>query len=253
MQTFFDTQIAQSYNSNSQKIRVLSENWVDKEIFCPNCGHNVDSYENSRPVADFHCPNCTEDYELKSKKDSMGNRILDGAYKTMIKRLQSASNPNFFLLNYDVKNYEVLNFAVVPKHFFVPEMIIKRSKGLKGRPNYIMCNIDMSQIPQSGKIFYIQNKQIKPKKDILRNWQKTLFLRESKKSELKGWILDIMNCIDKLNKNEFKLDEIYAFEKYLEIKHPDNKHIKDKIRQQLQFLRNKNYLKFISKGKYKLS
>ena len=61
-----------------------------------------------------------------------------------------------------------------------------------------------------------------------------------------------MNCIDALNKKEFSLQEIYVFESDLKIIHPENKHIKDKIRQQLQFLRNKGYLKFIDKGYYKL-
>ena len=252
MKITFNTKIAQFYKSNSQKIRVLSENWVDNEIFCPNCGCNVDSYENSRPVADFYCPNCKEDYELKSKKDSIGRKILDGAYKTMLERLQSANNPNFFFLNYNVKNYEVLNFAVIPKHFFVPEIIIKRNQGIKNRPNYIMCSIDLTRIPKSGKIFYIKNKEIESKEKVLKNWSKTLFLRESKKVELKGWILDIMKCIDKLGKNEFTLDEMYSFENLLSQKYIDNKHIKDKIRQQLQFLRDKRYLEFISKGKYKL-
>ena len=70
--------------------------------------------------------------------------------------------------------------------------------------------------------------------------------------KLKGWILDIMKCIDKLEKNEFTLDEMYSFENLLSQKYTNNKHIKDKIRQQLQFLRDKGYLEFISKGKYKL-
>ena len=231
---------------------MLSESWVDDEIFCPNCGCNVDSYKNSKPVADFYCPNCSEDYELKSKKDSMGKRIADGAYETMIERLQSANNPNFFFLNYDVKNYEVLNFAVIPKHFFVPEIIIKRNQGIKDRPNYIMCSIDLTRIPKSGKIFYIKNRKIESKERVLESWNRTLFLRKSKKVELRGWILDIMKCIDKLEKNEFTLDEMYSFENLLSQKYTDNKHIKDKISQQLQFLRDKDYLKFIGKGKYKL-
>ena len=54
-----------------------------------------------------------------------------------------------------------------------------------------------------------------------------------------------MNCIDKLGKKEFSLDEVYAFEKELKAKHPGNNFIKDKIRQQLQVLRDKGYLKFI--------
>ena len=254
MKIVFNKELTKDYKSASQKIRVLSENWVDEEIFCPNCGININSYENNKPVADFYCPNCKEEYELKSKKDSVGKKVLDGAYKTMIERLQSANNPNFFLLNYDISNYEVLNFFIIPKHFFIPEIIEKR-KPLSSnarRAGWIGCNILLQSIPQSGKIFYVRNKRIESKTKILENWQKTLFLRESKKAELKGWILDIMNCIDKLGKNEFKLNEIYAFEKYLKIKHPENRHIKDKIRQQLQFLRDKGYLKFIGNGKYKL-
>ena len=65
-------------------------------------------------------------------------------------------------------------------------------------------------------------------------------------------ILDIMNCIDALGKKVFSLDEIYSFERDLKLKHPDNRHIKDKIRQQLQLLRDKGYLEFLEKGKYKV-
>ena len=253
MKIYFNTKLAENYKNTSQKIRVLSESWVDNEIFCPNCGCNISSYKNSKPVADFYCPNCSEDYELKSKKNNMGKKIVDGAYKTMIERLQSTNNPNFFFLNYDIKNYEVLNFAVIPKHFFIPEIIIKRNQGIKNRPNYIMCSIDLTKIPKSGKIFYIKNRKIENKNKILENWNKTLFLRKSKEIESKGWILDIMKCIDKLEKNEFTLNEIYTFENLLSQKYINNRHIKDKIRQQLQFLRDKNYLKFIGRGKYKLA
>jgi type II restriction enzyme len=55
-----------------------------------------------------------------------------------------------------------------------------------------------------------------------------------------------MNIVDSLNKKEFSLNEIYFFENDLKILHPENKNIKAKIRQQLQFLRDKSYLKFIS-------
>ncbi len=65
--------------------------------------------------------------------------------------------------------------------------------------------------------------------------------------------MDVMNCIDRLNKKEFTLDEIYNFENILSEKHPENKHIKDKIRQQLQFLRDKGYLEFLDRGNYRLT
>src|SRR3989338_7316578 len=127
MNLTFNKQFVNHYKSSSQKARVLTEQWVDESVFCPNCGHlNIDKYPNNRPVADFFCSNCKEDYELKSKQNSVGSKVVDGAYRTMIERLRSSINPNFFLLNYDLQKLAVLDFFVIPKHFFVPEIIEKR-------------------------------------------------------------------------------------------------------------------------------
>lgn len=250
----FNITLVTQYKSQSQAIRVMTEDWVKNEIFCPNCGNFIADFKNNSPVADFYCENCREEYELKSKKDSMGKKIVDGAYNKMIERLDSINNPSFFFLNYDLQSYKVQNFVVIPKHFFVPTIIEKRKPLSQNarRPGWVGCNILLSGIPESGKIFYIKNGEAEDKDAVLKNWQKTLFLRESKDVNLKGWILDVMNCIDKLNKKDFTLDEIYNFENILSKKHPENKHIKDKIRQQLQFLRNKGYLEFLDRGNYRL-
>lgn len=247
--------IARSYNNPAQIARVLTEDWVKSMAYCPGCGKQLFEYENNRPVADFYCKNCREDYELKSKRNSMGRKIVDGAFATMIERLQSQENPNFFFLNYNLQKYEIINFAVIPKHFFVPEIIEKRKPLSKNarRAGWVGCNILLENIPNSGKIFYIKDGQVKTKKDVLDDWQKTLFLREAKKADLRGWILDVMKCVDKIDKPEFTLQEIYNFESVLKLKYPENNHIKDKIRQQLQFLRDKGYLKFLGNGKYKLT
>ncbi len=246
--------IADGFNSNSQKIRVLTENWVNEYIYCPSCGNNISEYKNNKPVADFYCDKCNEDYELKSKKDKMGKKIVDGAYSTMIKRLQSDSNPNFFFLNYDKISLDVTNFIVIPKHFFIPEMIEKRKplSPTAKRAGWIGCNILLDTIPESGKIFYIKDGQKENKDKILNSWNKTIFLKQSTNLQSKSWLLDIIKCIDKLNKNNFNLSDIYQFEKYLKLKHPENNNIQAKIRQQLQLLRDKEYLQFESRGKYKL-
>lgn len=47
-------------------------------------------------MADFYCPCCGEEFELKSKKSSISTKINDGAYSTMIERIESVNNPNFF-------------------------------------------------------------------------------------------------------------------------------------------------------------
>jgi len=255
MRLNFNTNLATQYKSQSQAVRVMTEDWVKNEIFCPNCGNFIADFKNNSPVADFYCENCREEYELKSRKDSMGKKIVDGAYNKMIERLDSINNPSFFFLNYDLQSYKVQNFVVIPKHFFVPAIIEKRKPLSQNarRSGWVGCNILLSSIPESGKIFYIKNGETEDKDAVLKNWQKTLFLRESKDVNLKGWILDVMNCIDKLNKKDFTLDEIYNFEIVLSKKHPENKHIKDKIRQQLQFLRDKGYLEFLDRGNYRLT
>src|SRR3989339_2288372 len=220
----FNIALATQYKSQSQAIRVMTEDWVKNEIFCPNCGEFVKNFENNKPVADFYCKNCREEYELKSKKDEMGRKIVDGAYEKMIERLNSTNNPNFFFLNYSLQDYKVKNFVVIPKYFFVPEIIEKRKplSEKARRAGWVGCNILTSGIPQTGKIFFVKNKIIEPKNKVLENWQKTLFLKQEKEVSARGWLLDVMVCIEKLGKKNFYLDEVYAFEKELSKKHPDN-------------------------------
>ena len=255
MELAFNKQLITDYKSQSQKIRVLTEDWVDNHIFCPNCGQlDIDKYPNNQPVADFYCSNCQEDYELKSKQSTISTKVLDGAYHTMLERLTSSNNPNLFLLNYDLSNLSVANFFVIPKHFFVPEIIEKRNSlaSTARRAGWVGCNILLNSIPQAGKIFFVQNRQVEPKEKVLSEWKKTLFLREEKEVSTKGWLLDVMRSIEKLRKREFALDDMYFFENELSRLHPENTHIKDKIRQQLQILRDKGYLEFTGRGNYRL-
>ena len=147
-----------------------------------------------------------------------------------------------------------MNFLVIPKHFFTSEIIEKRKplSSKARRAGWVGCNILLDTIPNSGKIFYIKDKQLESKDKVLEIWNKMSFLKENKSLESKGWLLDIIQCIENLNKNSFTLSDIYNFEVYLKVKHPDNNNIRAKIRQQLQVLRDNRYLDFISRGKYKL-
>lgn len=252
MDLSFNLNLAQGYTSNSQIARLLTENWVMKNSYCPGCGElSLNEFENNRPVADFYCKNCNEEYELKSKKGKLSNIISDGAYSTMIERINSENNPNFFFLTY-TKNWMVNNFIIIPKQFFTPEIIIKRPplKETARRAGWIGCNIDISKVSEAGKVYLVKNSAIIDKKIVKEEFKKTLFLR-SKTKDVKGWILDIMNCIDSIQKDSFTLDEMYQFEEKLKFKYPNNNFIKDKIRQQLQILRDKDIIEFLGRGKYK--
>src|SRR3984893_16358105 len=100
------------YTSGSQSARAWTEGWVGKWLFCPNCGNaRINQFEINRPVGDFFCASCNEEYELKSQKGTFGRKVLDGAFRTMCERLASSNNPSLMLLNYDLKRLEVANLS----------------------------------------------------------------------------------------------------------------------------------------------
>lgn len=252
MNLHFNTKLSEGYKSKSQIARILTEDWVLHNSYCPNCGNiPLNEFENNRPVADFFCKGCKEEFELKSKKGSFSNIITDGAYATMIERISSENNPNFFFLTYS-KEWSVNNFIIIPKQFFTEEIIIKRPPlaPTARRAGWIGCNIDISKVPETGKLFLVKNNEIVKKEIVTKSFNKTLFIRE-KSLKSKGWILDILKCVDKIPSTNFTLDEMYNFETELKLKYPDNNFIKDKIRQQLQVLRDKGFIEFKGRGKYK--
>lgn len=254
MNLSFDIKLGNDYINNSQIARVLTEDWVKRNSYCPSCGNSkLTDFENNKPVADFFCNNCSEEFELKSKSGNiLGEKIVDGAYSSMIDRINSNNNPNFFFLNYTKNNLAVNNFLIIPKHYFVSDIIEKRTplSQTAKRAGWTGCNIVLSKVPESGRIFLIKNSEIIPKNKVQEKWKSTDFLK-TKMLDSRGWILDIMNCLDKIKKNEFNLDEIYSFERELKYKYPNNNHIKDKIRQQLQLLRDMGVIEFKSRGNYK--
>lgn len=248
-----DRRAAESYSSNAQKIRVMTENWVDKNMFCPYCGNQyISHFENNRPVADFFCPSCMEEYELKSKGGTISNKVNDGAYNTMIERITSINNPNFFFMQYNKINLEVKNFVMVPKYFFLPDIIEKRKplSGTARRAGWTGCNILMSRIPDEGRIYIVQNEKEVSIEKIIDKVHRTEFLRGSK-LDTRGWTLDVLNCVNVIENEDFTLEQMYRFEELLAGKHPGNHHVKEKIRQQLQMLRDNGIIEFKGRGHYR--
>lgn len=252
-----DATVAAAYQSPTQRARVLTEHWVHQNCFCPNCGNSrLELQPANSPVCDFRCPECKEEFELKSKSGTLGASIRAGAYNAMINRLTSPSNPSLFLLTYNKIQLEVTTLLVIPKHFFVTTLIEKREplSPDKKRAGWIGCKILLDKIPILGKVQIVHNGTEVDKKEVLRAWQKTLFVRHMFpcSSQAKGWLLDVMRIVEGLRRTEFGLDDMYAFEHELKLLYPANRHIRDKIRQQLQILRDQGYLEFTSRGKYRL-
>ncbi|MBO4951006.1 MAG: restriction endonuclease [Clostridia bacterium] len=252
MNLSFNEDLLDNYHSGTQIARVLTENWVSENMYCPRCGNlHIQHFQNNRPVADFFCPFCENEYELKSKDGALGRKINDGAYSTMIERITSNNNPDFFFMSYSKAQRVVKDFVFIPKHFFVPEIIEKRKplSATARRAGWVGCNILIDRIPEQGRISIISNGVIADTNVVVNQVNKSNTL-EIPDISRRGWLFDILHCVNKIKTDVFTLNEVYKFEKELHIKHPQNNNIKPKIRQQLQFLRDKGFIEFLGNGKY---
>ena len=246
---------ATPFTSGAQKARVWTEGWVLRQMYCPSCGERpLTDYTNNKPVADFYCGLCAEDFELKSTKGKFGKKITDGAYATMMTRLKSETVPSLMLLRYTAQNRMVQDLSVIPKQFFVTDLIERRKPLSENarRAGWVGCNILIDKVPKAGRITLVENRIAQPKDIVLDKWAKTAFLRGQSLTR-KGWVLDVLNCIEQVGQAEFSLDDVYKFENYLSELHPENNHVRPKIRQQLQVLRDAVILEFTARGRYRLT
>ena len=245
-----DSGLSQKYTSATQKIRVMTEAWVADNMFCPRCGNlRIAHFENNRPVADFHCPQCGNQFELKSQNGVALEKIVDGAYSSMIDRITGMDNPDFFFMSYSKKNWNVNNFYFVPKHFFTPDIIEKRAPLSQNarRAGWVGCNILIGKIPATGRIPIIENGIEIDKGTVLKKISMADKL-EISNINARGWLLDVLSCVERIPGMSFTLSEMYGFENELSAKHPGNNNVRPKIRQQLQVLRDKGVIEFMQRG-----
>lgn len=247
----FDETLAANYKSTSQKIRVMSEVWLTQNLFCPCCGNiRVEKMPNNSPVADVYCESCGETFELKSKRNHIGAKILDGAYHTMIERITSNVNPQLFVMQYS--NLSVTDLTLVPKFFFTPDVIEKRKPlpPTARRRGWVGCNILYQKIPAQGKIAVIRAGTEVAVAEVLRSYDKAKKL-QTNNLNLRGWLLDVLKCVNEIGTEIFTSQDIYKYAGILAAKHEQNRNVEAKIRQQLQFLRDKGFIEFVSRGVYR--
>ena len=248
-----DNSLSEGYSSKAQIARVITDKRVHRNMYCPRSRHaKIEKFDNIRPVADFFCPKCRNEYELKSKNGNLGVKINDGAYDTMIERITGNNNPDFFFMTYSHVQQRVNDFILIPKHFFVPDIIEKRNPLSPNarRAGWVGCNILIDKVPEQGKIFIISDGEISDINRVLSKVNRSSNL-EIADITGRGWLMDILNCVNRIPNSVFTLNEIYKFENELQVKHPQNNNVRPKIRQQLQFLRDKGILEFLGNGKYR--
>ena len=254
MDLHLNLELARGYKSATQRARVMTETWAEENLYCLSCSSDqLDPTRPSRKVVDFVCPSCEERYQLKSKSSPFGTKVSNSAYDPKIEAIRAGTTPNYVFLQYDRSSWQVRNLFAVPGHF-ITESVVEKRKELRPtarRAGWVGSNILLAHLPLDARVHLIVDGASLPKEDVRKKWQRFLFMR-FQRAEERSWISDVLLCVRELDKEIFTLSEIYQFEKRLAKLHPRNKHIRPKIRQQLQILRDRGVIKFLDKGLYQI-
>ena len=105
-------------------------------------------------------------------------------------------------------------------------------------------------MPQAARVAIITEGYPRPIREVRQDWRKWDFLK-ARDVSTRTWSNEILKRIEGLGRDEFELDDIYAFEADLTRLFPRNRFIRPKIRQQLQVLRDRGFLEFREKGRYR--
>ncbi len=238
-----------AYKNPAQKAKHVTEDWVRSHLYCLGCGSSKLDYPN-RPVLDFECPSCKEQYELKSKKGGFGGRIVNSAYHKKMEKIRAQQNPSFLFLEYELPSWRVVNLFALPRHVFFPDMIESRTplRETAQRAGWVGSIIVLGKLPLDSRVYVVRDGAVVPEREVLQKWASLSLFRKVPLA-LRGWALDVWNLIKNLD-GEFSLKEAYEFEDTLKSMHPQNRHIREKIRQQLQWLRDAGLVEFRGKGRY---
>jgi type II restriction enzyme len=171
----------------------------------------------------------------------------------MIAAIASDGAPHFALLHYAPDLWQVMDLLLIPG-FAIPKSAIEKRKPLSStarRAGWVGCNIVLTNIPDVARVPIVLNGVPQRPAEVRRRFRHVRPLAELTVKE-RGWTLDVLNAVRSLGKTEFALDDVYAKEGVLARLHPENRHVRDKIRQQLQVLRDKGLVEFLGRGEYKV-
>jgi type II restriction enzyme len=242
------------YTSRSQIARVVTQAWVKRELPCLRCSSQplTPTAENTKS-RDFLCSRCDEPYELKSKSGRFTRWIANGEYDTMVDTIKSGRTPNLLLLEYDAVGLCVNNLQAIHRTLLSPLAVVPREplSSTAQRAGWRGCNLDLNIIPESGRIPIVWNGSALPWATVVAAWSQFDFMIRVR-PESKGWLRDVLTCVQKLPSGTFTLEDLYSFEPDLQGLHAANQNVRPKIRQQLQVLVAKDILRRERPGVYAL-
>lgn len=253
MELLCDLSVASAYKSPLQRARVISEGWFAQNSYCLACdADQLYRTPSNTAATDFTCTGCGERYELKSFLRRPGRSLVDGAYRGLMQRVESGTAPTLCLLE-RTQCWEIRSLTAIHSSFLVPWVVERRpplSEGAK-RGGWVGCNIRLDRIPPDGEITIVAAGVPQPKCEVRRRFRRFLPLADLPAAQ-RGWTTLTLGIIRKLKRSRFSLGDLYLREEEFSAAYPDNRHVRAKIRQQLQNLRDLGVLSFEGRGEYQL-
>ena len=171
--------------------------------------------------------------------------------------IQNDRTPSFYFMHYDLATWQVKNLLLIPSFAFPASAIIQRKplSPAARRAGWVGCNIALNRIPLDARISIVTNESAIPPSVVREQFQRLKPLKALSVKQ-RGWTLDVLTLVRRIagaDQREFTNEEVYAFTRELEEWHPDNRHVRDKIRQQLQVLRDAGFLRHLGPGCWSLT
>lgn len=246
--------LAWRYESRSQIARVLTQEWVGREVPCLSCSAAplTPTAQNTK-ARDFECPECSEPYELKASSRRFGRLVPDGEYSTFRSVVGSDRVPNLLLMEYSRDDLGVRTLLAVHRSLISDQAIVPRKplSSKARRAGWQGCSINMEAIPASGRVSVVRDGRALPWPIVTKEWARFEFMVRLR-PESRGWLRDVLSFVQELAPGPFRLEEVYRFEDELASLHPANRNIRPKIRQQLQILVAEGAILRRSPGCYEL-
>jgi type II restriction enzyme len=252
LDTRMDPMCAVGFKSRCQTARKVTETWAGVNLYCVACeSDHVTPLPSNAEAVDFSCVECGAAYQLKAMRRWNERRVPDAGYDAMMRALKNDSTPNLLLMHYS-DDWLVRNLVLVPSFFFSPAAVQKRNPlgPSARRAGWVGCNILLSEIADDGKILVISQGVPEPPQLVRDRFQSVRPLAAIN-ARARGWTLDVLRMIRRLNKERFSLQDVYAFENDLSAIYPGNRNVRPKIRQQLQVLRDTGFIEFEGAGRYR--
>jgi type II restriction enzyme len=251
-----DWSLTAGYESPRQQARVLSEGWARREMYCLACeSPRLEPTVGNTRARDFSCPNpeCREPYELKVAQRPFRSSVVDGAFDSMLETVRGGRAPNLLLLHYDLVARRVVELDAIHRTLLTPSCVVRRRAPLPPgthRAGWLGCSLRLGELASDARVPIVRQGMGRSVATVRAEWARFQFLVNLEPAE-RGWLGDVLACVDRLRPGgPFSLQDLYAFKEELGFRHPGNRNIEPKIRQQLQVLVRAGRLERLSPGRY---